>query len=64
MGAETSRVHVMSTSICTCWTSLVVRVMSEGAPNFETSRSENSPTRTKIASRTSRPNAMAAFAPK
>ena len=64
MGAETSSVHVMRTSICTCCTSLVVRVMSDGAPNFETSRSENSPTRTKIASRTSRPNAIAAFAPK
>ena len=38
--------------------------MSEGAPNFETSRSLNSPTRWKIAPRTSRPNRIAAFAPK
>ena len=64
IGAETSSVHVVSTRICTCCTSLVVRVISDGAPKRETSRSENSPTRTKIASRRSRPNAMAAFDPK
>ena len=35
IGAETSRVQVISTSICTCCTSFVLRVMSDGAPNFD-----------------------------
>ena len=64
IGAETSRVKVISTSICTCCTSFVLRVMSDGAPNLDTSRSLNVPTRWKIAPRTSRPNAIAARAPK
>ena len=41
IGATTSRVHVISTSICTCWTSFVIRVISDGAPNAPTSRAEN-----------------------
>jgi hypothetical protein len=64
MGAETSSVRLISTRICTCCTSFVVRVMSDGAPNRDTSRSENAPTRSKTAARISRPSAMAAFAPK
>ena len=64
IGAATSSVQVISTSICTCCTSLVVRVMSDGAPNCDTSRSENSPTRWKIAPRRSRPSAIDALAPK
>jgi hypothetical protein len=64
MGAETSSVKVINASICTCCTSLVERVMSEGAPKEETSRSLNSLTRWKIAPRRSRPIAMAARAPK
>ena len=44
IGADTSKVQVISTSICTCCTSLVLRVISEGAPNMATSRSENVPT--------------------
>ncbi len=34
IGADTISVKVIRTSICTCWTSLVVRVISEGAPNW------------------------------
>nr|BFE69093.1 hypothetical protein GCM10020092_023940 [Actinoplanes digitatis] len=40
IGAATISRNVISTSICTCWTSLVVRVISEGAPNRSTSRAE------------------------
>ncbi len=64
IGVAMSIVQVSSTSICTCCTSLVVRVISDGAPNRATSRSENAPTRVKTASRTSRPNAIAVRAPK
>lgn len=32
MGADTISVNDIRTSICICWTSLVVRVISEGAP--------------------------------
>ena len=48
-------VQLVSTSIWICWTSLVVRVMSEPAPKIETSRSEKSPTRRKMRARRSRP---------
>ena len=64
IGAATSIVQVTTTSICTCWTSFVVRVISDGAPNLPTSRAENSPTRPKTAPRTSRPKLIAARAPK
>ncbi len=33
IGAATSSVQVIRTSICTCCTSLVMRVISDGAPN-------------------------------
>ena len=59
IGAATSSVPAISTSICTCWTSLVSRVISEGAPNCCTSRAENVPTRWKIAARRSRPKPIA-----
>ena len=59
IGAATSRVPAISTSICTCWTSLVSRVISEGAPNCCTSRAEKVPTRWKIAARRSRPKPIA-----
>ena len=39
-GAVTSIVAPIIASICTCCTSLVLRVMSEPGPNFDTSRSE------------------------
>jgi hypothetical protein len=40
-GAVTSIVAPIIASICTCWTSFVLRVMSVPAPNVDTSRSEN-----------------------
>lgn len=64
IGAATSMVQLSSTSICTCWTSLVLRVIRDGAPNRATSRAEKLLTRRKIEPRTSRPNAIAVFAPK
>ena len=33
MGASTIMVRPVMTSICTCWTSLVLRVMSDGTPS-------------------------------
>ena len=63
IGAAIIIVQVITTSIWTCWTSLVLRVISEGAPNCDTSRAEKVPTRWKIAERTSRPKAIAARAP-
>ncbi len=44
IGAVTIIVQVISTSICTCCTSLVVRVISDGAPKAPTSRAENAVT--------------------
>jgi hypothetical protein len=49
-------VKVISASICTCCTSLVVLVISDGVPNLPTSRAENSITRLKTAWRMSRPD--------
>ena len=49
IGAETISVKVIRTSIWTCWTSLVVRVISDGAPNWPTSRAEKVCTRSKTA---------------
>ena len=59
MGAETIRVPAISTSICTCCTSLVSRVISDGAPKCCTSRAEKVPTLAKIAARRSRPKPIA-----
>ena len=64
IGAAISIVQVITTSICTCCTSLVLRVISDGAPKWETSRAEKVPTWWKIAERTSRPKLIAALAPK
>ncbi len=64
IGADSSRVKVMMASICTCWTSFVVLVISVGVPKWFTSRSENRCTRLKSPCRTSRPSAMATLAPK
>ena len=64
IGAATSRVHVISTSICTCWTSLVIRVISDGAPNAPTSRAENDGDPMEEPLRTSRPKPIAAWDPK
>ena len=48
IGADTISVNVIRTSIWTCCTSLVVRVISDGAPNWPTSRAENVWTRVKM----------------
>jgi hypothetical protein len=63
IGADTISVKAISTSICICWTSLVVRVINEGAPNLPISRAEKLCTRSKTAARTSRPSAEAVRAP-
>ena len=63
IGAETTIVQAISTSICTCWTSLVLRVISDGAPNCWTSRVEKVPTRWNSAARRSRPKPIAVRAP-
>ena len=39
-GAAIIIVAASTTSICTCWTSLVMRVMSDDAPKRPTSRAE------------------------
>ena len=63
IGAATIIVQLISTSICTCCTSLVLRVISDGAPIRCTSRLENVPTRWNSAERRSRPNDIAVRAP-
>ncbi len=63
-GAARARLQAITTSIWTCWTSLVIRVMSEGAPKRFTSRAEKPVTRWKRPSRTSRPKPMATFEPR
>ncbi len=63
IGADTISVNAISTSIWTCWTSLVVRVISVGAPNWPSSRAEKDCTRSNTAPRTSRPTAAAVRAP-
>ena len=57
IGAITSIVNVISTRICTCCTSLVLRVISDAAPKRPISRAENVPTWWKIPARRSRPTA-------
>jgi len=63
IGAATAIVAAMTTSICTCWTSLVMRVISEGAPNVPTSRAEKSVTWWKRFLRRSRPKLIATMPP-
>ena len=63
MGAETSMTQVIRTSIWTCCTSLVLRVIRLGAPNLFISLLENDSALSKMAVRTSRPNCIAVFAP-
>ena len=64
IGAATAIVHAITTSICTCCTSLVTRVMSDGEPNWPTSRADNRVTLWNIPWRTSRPNFIANLAEK
>ena len=63
IGADTATVQAISTSICTWVTSLVLRVISDGAPNSWTSRVENVPTRWNSAARRSRPRLIEVRAP-
>ena len=58
-GAETRTVRPMRTTIWTCWTSFVFRVMRDGAPKRATSRCEKVWTEAKIAPRRSRPKPIA-----
>ena len=55
IGTITASVQVSTASIWTCWTSFVVRVISDGAPKRPTSRALKEPTLAKIAARRSRP---------
>jgi len=57
IGAATAMLIAIRTSIWTCCTSLVVRVISDGAPNWPTSRAEKLWTRSNSAARRSRPSA-------
>ena len=63
IGAEITTLSIMSTTICTCCTSLVVRVISDGVPKWLTSACEKLSTRRNRAPRTSRPKAMATLEP-
>ena len=63
IGADTAMVQAISTSICTWVTSLVVRVISEGAPKSCTSRAEKVPTRWNRSRRRSRPRLIEVRAP-
>ena len=64
IGADTIIVNVSSTTIWTCWTSLVERVISVGAPKCPTSCAAKDCTFAKMPARKSRPSAMAVRAPK
>ena len=64
IGAVISMVQVSCTSSWICWTSLVVLVSSDAAPNRAVSSAENPVTWWKIADRRSRPNPMPARDPK
>lgn len=64
MGAAMAIVAAITTSSWTCWTSLVIRVISDGAPKAPTSRAEKAVTWWNMALRTSRPKPMATLAPR
>ena len=63
IGAAIAIVHAMTTSICTCCTSFVMRVISDGAPKVPTSRAEKSVTWWKRLLRRSRPKLIATLPP-
>ena len=63
IGAATAIVHSITVSICTCCTSLVMRVINDGAPNEPTSRAEKSVTWWKRLLRRSRPKLIATRLP-
>ena len=62
IGAVMAIEQTITPSSWTCWTSLVMRVISDGAPSWLTSRWENDVTRWKRSLRTSRPKPIAALA--
>ena len=65
IGAATIIVQAISTSIWTCCTSLVMRVISDGAPNCaDLAGREAGDLVEQVAARTSRPKPIAALAPK
>ena len=64
IGAMIIMFRPIRTTIWTCWTSLVLRVMSDGVPNVSSSAREKLSTLRKMAPRTSRPNAMPVREPK
>ena len=64
IGAVISMVHVICSSTWICWTSLVVRVSSVGAPNRAVSSADRPVTWWNIAERRSRPKPMPTREPK
>ena len=62
-GAAIIIVVASTTSIWICWTSLVMRVINDGAPNWPTSRAEYAVTWWNRSRRMSRPKPIAALAP-
>ncbi len=64
IGAATSKVSARNTMSWTCWTSLVERVISVGAPSCAISRAANVSTLLNTPARRSRPSAIAVRAPK
>ena len=63
-GDITACVQVISTAICTCWTSLVTRVINVGAPKVVNSRADRVMTLWNRSRRTSRPTAIDDLDPK
>ncbi len=54
--ADTATSAVVSTMFCTCWTSLTVLVISDGAPIWSTSRADRFMTLPNTLARRSRPS--------
>ena len=63
IGAVIIMLRAIRTNCCTCWTSLVFRVIRVAEPKWLTSTWLNVSTLRKIADRTSRPNPMATLEP-
>ena len=63
IGAMIIMLRPIRTVIWTCWTSFVLRVMSDGVPKWLSSACEKLSTLRKMAPRTSRPKAMPVFDP-
>ena len=63
IGAAIAIVDAITTSIWTCCTSFVIRVISDGAPKVPTSRAEKSVTWWNRFLRRSRPKPIATLAP-